>query len=92
MLRAEAEHAASVGDDGLLLAFGAKTGALSKAILAHWSLRADELIDIDLEMLEQGRSRIARHGDKIRFKEGPYYKPLPPCNVGATSLALTMFR
>ena len=88
MLRVAAEHAAAIGDNGLLLELGAGTGALSEAILAHGSFRAAELIDIDPEMLEQARSRLARYGDKVRFKEGSYYGPLPPCSVVATSLAL----
>ena len=88
MLRVAAEHAASVGDDGLLFAFGARTGVLTKAILAHRSFRAGELIDIDPEMLEQARSRLVWRGDKVRFKEGSHYEHLPPRNVAATSLAL----
>ena len=88
MLRVAAEQAAATGDSGLLLELGAGTGALSEAILAHGSYRAAELIDIDPEMLERARGRLARYGDKVRFKEGSYYDPLPPCIVVATSLAL----
>ena len=54
----------------------------------HGSFRADELIDIDPEMLEQARRRLARHGDKVRFREGSYHGPLPRRDVIATSLAL----
>ena len=88
MLRVAAEHAAAVRDDGLLLELGAGTGALSEAILSHGSFRAAELIDIDPEVLQQARSRLALHGDKIRFREGSYHGPLTPCSVVVTSLAL----
>ena len=88
MLRVAAEHAAAIGDDGMLLELGAGTGALSEAILSHGSFRAAELVDIDPEMLEQARRRLARHGDKVRFREGSYHGPLTPCSVVATSLAL----
>ena len=54
----------------------------------HGSFRAAELIDIDPEMLEQARRRLARHGDKVRFREGSYHGPLPRRDVIATSLAL----
>lgn len=88
MLRVVAEQAAAIRDDRLLLELGAGTGALSETILAQGLFGEAELIDIYLEMLERVRNRLARYGDKVRFKEGSYYDPLPPCDIVATTLAL----
>ncbi|MDE0030807.1 MAG: methyltransferase domain-containing protein, partial [Deltaproteobacteria bacterium] len=46
----------------LVLDLGAGTGALSEALLLHGGAGAVELIDVDAEMLDQARLRLARFG------------------------------
>ena len=43
----------------LVLDLGAGTGALSEAILARSEVGAVELVDVDQEMLDQARARLA---------------------------------
>ena len=88
MLQVVAEQVAMIEDKGMLIDLGAGTGALSEAIMTHGPFRAVELFDIDPEMLQKARSRLARFGSTVRFKECSYFDPLPRCNVVASSLAL----
>ena len=71
-----------------VLDLGAGTGALSEALLAHPSVGRVELLDVDPEMLDQARARLADAGDRVRFTEGSYYDPLPACDGVCASLSL----
>ncbi len=73
---------------GLIIDLGAGTGALSEAILDSVGDAVLELIDVDPEMLNQARTRLARFGDRARFMEGSFLEPLPRCRGAAASLAL----
>lgn len=89
MLRVAARQvAAAGGGGGLVLELGAGTGALSEAILGHEGIGAVELIDTDPEMLERARARLARFEGRVRFREGSFDEPFPPCNAVAASLTL----
>ena len=72
----------------LIIDLGAGTGALSEAILDSVGDAVLELIDVDPEMLNQARTRLARFGDRARFTEGSFLEPLPRCRGAAASLAL----
>ena len=87
MIRVAARQAAA-GEGGLVLELGAGTGALSEAILGYGGIGAVELIDTDPEMLERARARLARFEGRVRFREGSFDDPFPPCNVVAASLTL----
>lgn len=71
-----------------VLELGAGTGGLSAAILAHPEVGAVELLDVDPEMLDQARTRLAGFGSRARFTLGSFTGPLPACDAAATSLAL----
>lgn len=73
---------------GLVLDLGAGTGALAEAILESSPAGAVDLIDVDTEMLEQARTRLARFGGRARFTEGSFMEDLPCCQGVAASLAL----
>lgn len=73
---------------GPIIDLGAGTGALSEAILDSVGGAVLELIDVDPEMLNQARTRLARFGDRARFTEGSFLEPLPRCRGAAASLAL----
>ena len=90
MLRVAARQVAGAGEGGggLVLELGAGTGALSEAILGHEGIGAVELIDTDPEMLERARARLARFEGRVRFREGSFDEPFPPCNAVAASLTL----
>ena len=87
MLRTAARELAPVAP-GLVLDLGAGTGALAEAILESSPAGTVELIDVDTEMLEQARTRLARFGGRARFTESSFLDPLPPCHGVAASLAL----
>ena len=89
MLRVAARQVAAAGEGGgLVLELGAGTGALSEAILGHEGIGVVELIDTDPEMLERARARLARFEGRVRFREGSFDEPFPPCNAVAASLTL----
>ncbi|MDE2850008.1 MAG: methyltransferase domain-containing protein [Acidobacteriota bacterium] len=85
---AEAARALRPTAPGLIIDLGAGTGALSEAILDSVGGAVLELIDVDSEMLNQARTRLARFGDRARFTEGSFLEPLPRCAGAAASLAL----
>lgn len=86
LARAAAEVARVAPERALDL--GAGTGALSAAMLARPEVGRVELLDVDPEMLERARTRLARHGDRVGFTLGSYDDPLPPCDAVAASLSL----
>ncbi len=73
---------------GRILDLGAGTGALAETILASEGDAVVELIDVDPEMLDQARTRLAQFGDRARFTRASFFDPLPRCNGAAASLAL----
>jgi tRNA (cmo5U34)-methyltransferase len=81
-------RAVAAGGPGLVLDLGAGTGALSEAILQHDAVGAIELVDVDREMLDQARARLARFGSRARFREQSFLDPLPACDAVTASLAL----
>ena len=87
MLRIAAEQVASVAPN-LAIDLGAGTGALAEAILSTGKVSAVELFDIDPEMLERARVRLARFQNQTCFLERSFESPLPPGNAVAASLAL----
>ena len=87
MLRTAARELAPVAS-GLVLDLGAGTGALAEAILESSPAGTVELIDVDTEMLEQARTRLARFGGRARFAEASFFEPLPRCDGVAASLSL----
>ncbi len=87
MLRTAARELAPVAS-GLVLDLGAGTGALAEAILESSPAGTVELIDVDTEMIEQARTRLARFGGRMRFTECSFLGNLPGCDGVAASLAL----
>lgn len=87
MLRVAARTLAPLRPE-LVIDLGAGTGALSEAILTHGDAAAVELIDVDDEMLAQARTRLARFGDRVRFRKLSFHAALPRCDAAAASLAL----
>lgn len=67
---------------------GAGTGGLSEAILQHDEVKTVVMLDVDPEMLEQGRARVARFGDRARPTLRSYDDPFEPCDAFAASLSL----
>ena len=78
----------SAGGPGLILDLGAGTGSLAEAILESAGETIVDLIDVDGEMLDQARTRLARFGDRVRYTRASFLEPLPRCNGAAASLAL----
>ena len=72
----------------LVLDLGAGTGALSEAILARSEVGAVELVDVDQEMLDQARARLASFAPRARFSLRSFDDPLPACDAVAASLSL----
>ncbi|MDE2690472.1 MAG: class I SAM-dependent methyltransferase [Acidobacteriota bacterium] len=85
---AVAAQALAPAAPGPIIDLGAGTGALSEAILESSTAAVVELIDVDGEMLDQARTRLARFGDRARFARASFLEPLPRCRGAAASLAL----
>lgn len=67
---------------------GAGTGALSEAMLLHDEIGSVELLDIDREMLDQARARVATFGERVRFTLRSYDDPFEPGHAFASALSL----
>ena len=87
-LLAEASTAAAAVSPAHVLDLGAGTGGLSEALLERGGIGAVELLDVDQEMLDHARERLAHHGDRVRFTLQSFEKPFPVCNAIVASLAL----
>ncbi len=87
MLSEAAAAVAAIGPS-LVLDLGAGTGALSAALLVHRNIRSVELLDVDPEMLEKARSRLAPFTYRAQFRLHSFDDPFPSCDAMAASLSL----
>ena len=71
-----------------VLDLGAGTGALAASILEHGDVKIVDLIEVDPQMLEQARLRLAAFGTRARERLQSFHDPLPTCDAAAASLAL----
>ncbi len=71
-----------------VLDLGAGTGGLAGALLGRSAVGRVVLLDVDPEMLERARGRLAEFGERARFAAGSFEDSLPPCDAVASSLAL----
>ena len=67
---------------------GAGTGALAQAVLERCEHCRISLIDVDPEMLDLARERLAAYASRTRFLRRSFYGPLPECDAAVASLAL----
>jgi len=82
-------HAGSGGSAPPLVAdLGAGTGALSGAILDGIPRARALLVDIDPNMLEVARARLAPHAARVEQRRARFEDPLPPCDAIVASLSL----
>ncbi|MDH5588927.1 MAG: class I SAM-dependent methyltransferase [Gemmatimonadota bacterium] len=79
---------AGAGEPALVLDLGAGTGALSAAVLGCTRTTVVELLDVDTEMLDQARTRLAPWGPRVRFTRRSFFDPLPSCDAVVASLSL----
>lgn len=87
MLAAAARELAPAAS-GLVIDLGGGTGALAEAVLASGASGTVELLDVDREMLDRARTRLAPWAGRVRFTEGSFLGALPRCDGAAASLAL----
>ena len=87
MLHVTAAEIAANGP-AVVLDLGAGTGALTEAILHGHQVRTVKLIEIDGDMLARARTRLARYGERVRFRRGSFHDALPKCDGVVASLAL----
>jgi len=85
---AEAAGAVAAVSPALVLDLGAGTGALAAAILERAEVGVVELVDVDPEMLDQARIRLAAAGGRARFALRSFDDPFPACDAVTASLAL----
>ena len=76
----------------LVVDLGAGTGALSEAILLADDAVTVELIDVDPEMLDQARARLAELTHRAHFSEISFLGALPTCDGASASLSLHHIR
>ena len=73
---------------GHVVDLGAGTGALAQAVLARSDRCLVTLIDVDSDMLDRARQRLAPFGARARFLNGSFYDALPDCDAVVASLSL----
>lgn len=71
-----------------VLDLGAGTGALSAAVLSGLPEARVTLLDVDSEMLEKARARLAPFAERVRCREASFLDPLPAADAVVASLAL----
>ncbi len=74
--------------DGSVLDLGGGTGALAAAVLDGLPSVRVTVLDVDADMLEEARRRLARFTDRVSFHEGSFLAPLPAADAVVASLAL----
>jgi tRNA (cmo5U34)-methyltransferase len=74
--------------DARVLDLGGGTGALSAAVLGRLPEVRVTVLDVDGAMLEEGRRRLARFGERVEFREASFLDPLPSADAVMASLAL----
>lgn len=72
----------------LVVDLGAGTGALSEELLQRTGVGRVRLLDIDPEMLEHARVRLAPFGDRVELSLASFETPLPEADAYVASLAL----
>ena len=80
--------AALAPQDAGVLDVGGGTGALSAAVLKGLPRARVTLLEIDPDMLGEARRRLAEFGDRVAFREGSFFDPLPAADAVVASLAL----
>jgi tRNA (cmo5U34)-methyltransferase len=67
---------------------GGGTGGLTQAVVRGLPGVHVELLDIDPQMLEQARARLAGEAARVTIRHGSYFDPLPACDAVVASLSL----
>jgi tRNA (cmo5U34)-methyltransferase len=74
--------------DGHVLDLGGGTGALSSAVLEALPRVRVTVLDVDPDMLEEARRRLARFPGRVSFHQGSFLDALPRADAVVASLAL----
>ena len=80
--------AALVRPGGLVLDLGGGTGSLSRAVLDGLPGMRVAVLDVDADMLDEARRRLADAAGRVSFHVGSFLDPLPPADAVVASLAL----
>jgi tRNA (cmo5U34)-methyltransferase len=73
---------------GRVVDLGGGTGALSAAVLGALPDVRVTILDVDREMLDEARRRLARFGERVGFREASFFDPLPHADAMMASLSL----
>lgn len=87
MLRHAADAVAAIGP-AHVIDLGAGTGALSEKTLARPSVGTVEVLDVDPEMMERARTRLAPYGNRVRYTLQSFDDPFSDCDAFTASLSL----
>ena len=74
--------------DSHVLDLGGGTGALSSAVLAALPGARVTVLDVDAEMLDEARRRLAGFEGRVSFREASFLDPLPAADAVVASLSL----
>jgi ubiquinone/menaquinone biosynthesis C-methylase UbiE len=79
MIRTGVELLAALAPaDGHVLDLGGGTGSLSRAVLDGLPGMRVTVLDVDADMLDEARRRLADAAGRVSFHEGSFLDPLPP--------------
>jgi tRNA (cmo5U34)-methyltransferase len=71
-----------------IIDLGGGTGSLTAAIAESFKDAQIEVWDIDPKMIEIGRHRLAKYGNRVQFVQRSFEEPLPMCDAVVTCIAL----
>src|ERR1700757_3752085 len=77
--------AALAAPDAHALDLGGGTGALSSAVLEGLPHARVTVLDVDPDMLDEARRRLAHYGDRVSFVERSFLGPLPAADAVVAS-------
>jgi tRNA (cmo5U34)-methyltransferase len=82
------EIIAELGGTPTVVDLGTGTGALASAILDALPHAHVIMVDIGPSMLEQARTRVAKHAARVELRRASFSDDLPACDAVVASLAL----
>ena len=88
MLNAAVSAVLEVADLRRVVDLGSGTGALAERLLERDPKVQVELWDVDSEMLDKARQRLARFGERAAYRERSFFDPLDRVDAAMASLAL----
>jgi tRNA (cmo5U34)-methyltransferase len=80
--------ASGIPDNGRIVDLGGGTGSLTEAVLSRFGGVSVLVRDLDPQMLEVAKGRLARFGDRVKMERGSFAEALPESDAVLAAFAL----